>query len=414
MSDNPIRLLVVVNVYRPDLGGGVLFADLCEGLAERGIDVTVKCAYSYYPEWTDKSGHNGLSIRSTKENRVTVERHGIYIPSNPNSLVQRLLYEASFYLSLRRRIPPRDSIDAILVICPLVGSVAYAAAVKRQTGAPLWLNVQDLSAQAAAAGGISGRGLVGGLLVRVQNRLFRKADFWSSISEPMVEVLQHIRGSEGTVDLIPNWLHRSLAKALVATPGDLPAEAEGPVRLLYSGNIGTKQDLIGYCNHLHSTNLDFVLQIHGEGGRAPELRKWIDIAADSRFELSGLTSEADLAQALRDSDYYLITERHGVGNSFIPSKLIPGITSGTPILAVCDANSPLGMEMLEHRLGPRVDWSNLEAGDDLLAPELLVQDTYRMWKSNTVRRSAYFARDNGIERCVEQIHRMSIEYKREK
>ena len=175
MPKTPTRLLVIVNVYRPDLGGGVLFSDLCEGLAEKDFAVTVKCAYSYYPEWDDKSGNNGWRIRSTAENRVNVERHGIYIPGNPNSLLQRLLYEASFYLSLRRRRPESKSFDAILVICPLVGAVAYASAARRKTGAPLWLNVQDLSAQAAASGGISRSGSLTALMIRIQNHLFAKA-----------------------------------------------------------------------------------------------------------------------------------------------------------------------------------------------------------------------------------------------
>lgn len=37
-----IRLLVVVNVFYPDRGGGAaVFSDMCYALAERGIDVTV-------------------------------------------------------------------------------------------------------------------------------------------------------------------------------------------------------------------------------------------------------------------------------------------------------------------------------------------------------------------------------------
>ncbi|MEX0747834.1 MAG: hypothetical protein WD275_07530, partial [Rhodothermales bacterium] len=95
-----VRLLVVVNVFEPDLGGGVLFSDLCYGLAERGFEVTVRCAYPYYPEWRDKSGGNGLRIRTSLKNGVRIERFGLYIPRHPNSLPERLLYESSFYCSL--------------------------------------------------------------------------------------------------------------------------------------------------------------------------------------------------------------------------------------------------------------------------------------------------------------------------
>ncbi len=201
-------MLVVVNVYRPDLGGGVLFADLCQGLCQRGWDVTVRCAYPYYPEWTDKSGQNGLKIRTEDDAGVRVERFGLYIPSNPNSFVQRLVYEASFFLSLARRPVRKGAFDAILVFSPLIGAVAYAGWGAKRTGTPLWLNVQDLSAQAAAAGGIVRHV---SLLEKIQNALFRKADCWSSISPPMIQALASIPGAPEEIHLVPNWMHGSLA-----------------------------------------------------------------------------------------------------------------------------------------------------------------------------------------------------------
>jgi len=406
VAESSIRLLVVVNVYRPDLGGGVLFADLCEGLAERGFQVTVKCAYSYYPEWTDKSGENGWRIRSTIENHVHVERHGLFIPSNPNSLGQRLLYEASFYFSLRRRRPGKASFDAVLVICPLVGAVAYAASVRRKTGAPLWLNVQDLSAQAAAAGGIAGSARFTDLLLSIQNYLFSRADVWSSISEPMVDVLSTVRRTLNPVELVPNWLHESLASQIRAHPKPQHRSGSEIVRLLYSGNIGTKQDLLGFCQYLHSTDLAFHLLIQGDGGRAPDLKRWLGGVLDNRFEFRALSDEEGLARALAEADFYLITERPGVGSSFIPSKLIPGMTSGTPILAVCDPGSPLGLEMAHYHIGERIDWSNLDHVKSVIDIRCILSDNFETWKKNAEQRSSYFSRDEGISRCEYLIRSM--------
>lgn len=407
MDTDPKRILVIVNVYRPDLGGGILFADLCEGLAERGLDVTVKCAYSYYPEWKDKSGQNDRKIRSTIENGVTVERHWIFIPENPNSLLQRLLYEASFYLSLRRRLPARDSFDLVLCFCPLVGSVAYAAAAKRKARAPMWLNIQDLSAQAAAAGGITGHGGIGRLLLRVQNYLFERADVWSSISEPMIETLNRMNTTGIPVRLVPNWLHRSLEKELgKAATQRAKRTVDTPIRLLYSGNIGTKQDLHRMCEFLHSSRLNFLLRIQGDGGRAQDLRSWITATGDSRFEMHALSDEADLARALHEADYYLITEKSGSGNSFIPSKLIPGMASGTPVLAISDAETPLGQYMESYQPGCRFDWTDLESAVDILTNTPLDSETYQTWASNALARSAYFNRESGIDRCMALIDEM--------
>lgn len=407
LSPDSISLLVVVNVVRPDLGGGVLFSDLFEGLAARGIRVTVKCAYSYYPEWRDNSGKNGWNIRHSTENGVRIERHGLFIPRNPNSLCQRLIYEASFYLSLRRHMPDKDDFDAILVFCPLVGAVAYATAVRRRLGVPLWLNVQDLSAQAAAASGIAGNKKAGGLLLRIQNYLFCKADLLSSISASMIETLQAHNLKQIPVRLMPNWLHLSLAGHIESTISGQPVRAvTQPLKLLYSGNIGSKQDLIGVCREFSKTDADFLFRIQGTGARAEEIEEWIRSSGDSRFELHALTDEKGLADALSACDYYVITERTNSGHSFIPSKLIPSLAAATPVLAICDADSPLGFEMEEFCLGPRIDWSDLSGIPALLSEGAGREELYRTWQENCRERSNYYDRESAITRSVDLIVEM--------
>lgn len=386
-----MRILVIVNVFRPDLGGGVLFSDLCDGLAERGHEVTVKCAYSYYPEWTDKSGRNGWAIEDATENRLHVERHGLYIPRNPNSLPQRLVYEASFFFSLARRLPEHGAFDLVLVFCPLVGSVAYGILAARRSRAPLWLNVQDLSAQAAAAGGLAGA--ASGVLAWIQNVLFRCAPVWSTISEPMVRALSGIPGAPATVHLLPNWLHTSLAEHIRLLAHRRTA-CHNPVRLLYSGNTGSKQDLLSFCAYLHSVDWPFEFRIHTDGARAGELRDHIAAWADPRFILAPLTDEAQLAQWLAWCDLYVITERAGAGSSFIPSKLIPALSSGAPILAVCDRGGPLGDEITRHRTGLLRTWAEL--GQQGLSPADFTE--LSAWSANALERSAFYSREEGIDR----------------
>lgn len=397
------RVLVVVNVFRPDLGGGVLFADLCDGLAERGFDVTVRCAYPYYPQWTDVSGHNGWRIRREDDEKLNVERFGIYIPSNPNGFLQRLVYEASFFLSLARRPVRKGEFDAMMVFCPLVGAVAYAGWNARRSNTPLWLNVQDLSAQAAAAGGIGGPTK---LLVRIQNALFRKADVWSTISRPMMEALRRIPDSVKNIELVPNWMHASLAAHLKGASSRDAIPADRPVRLLYSGNIGGKQDLLGFCKWLSSSKASFEMRIQGAGGRAEEVRSWIELAGDDRFSMGELTDEAGLAEKLAWADAYVITEKPGAGSSFVPSKLIPGMTSGAPILAICDAEGPLGQEVAEYDLGFLATWEEADALDRFFSVVRNEPDTFESWSKAAIARGAFYERDRGIDRCVAVLEQL--------
>ncbi len=396
------RLLIIVNVYTPDLGGGILFSDLCTGLAARGFDVEVRCAVSYYPEWTDKANQNGWRIHRYTANGVDVTRHGLFIPSNPSSLVQRLFYEGSFFLSLARRWPKKHRYDMVMVYCPLVGAVAYGGLARWRTGCPLWLNVQDLSADAAAASGISS-GKATRVLAWVQNSLFNRADVWSSISPVMVKRLEELRTRNQPVLYLPNWLHASLRTHIAQQSDKLGRNPSEPLRLFYSGNIGTKQDLLTFCKALHTTDLAFSFRIHGGGGQAQPVGDWVATTGDTRFSFYPLTDEAELARQLHATDFFVITEKAGSGGSFIPSKLIPGVSSQTPILAVCDADSPLGREMETAGIGPRSDWHTLDALFDSLSNVYNNSESYTRWQQRATERARFYEREVLIDRYADAI-----------
>lgn len=402
------RLLLVVNVFAPDRGGGAaVFTDLAYALVERGFDVTVRCAYPYYPEWRDKSGKNGVRVERYEDHGVHVERYGIFIPRDPNSLGQRLLYEGSFFLSLARALRrDRDRFDLTMVFCPLVGAVAYAALRKRLFGGPLWLNVQDLSADAAAASGITkGQTMTSGL-ASVQNALFNEADVWSSISPEMLTRLDQLRTDDQPLLYLPNWLNRSLADEIDALPEKaLPREGE-PVKLLYAGNIGTKQDLLHFCQTLASSDAPFHFRIHGSGGRADAVRQWIEQLGDDRFSFGPFLDEAGFIRAIHESDLFVITEKAGSGGSFIPSKLIPAISTGTPILAVCDREGPLGEEMHRAHLGPHVAWSDLDQVPTLLRTLAASPESARAWQQHALDRSVFYQRERVVDEFERTIHRI--------
>ncbi|MBI2432050.1 MAG: hypothetical protein HYV26_04195 [Candidatus Hydrogenedentes bacterium] len=393
------RLLIIVHVFNPDRGGGgAIFSDLAYGLTERGFDVTVRCAYPYYPEWQDKSGRNGLRIERYEDQGVHVQRYGIYIPRNPNSLLERLIYEASFFISLLRSLPRGKGFDAVMVYCPLVGAVGFAILNKWCYGRPLWLNVQDLSADAAAASGIARGAAVSRVLKAIQSWCFNQAQVWSSISPVMIARLQQIRRGAQPLLYLPNWLNQSLAQEIAALPDKSGRPPAVPVKLLYAGNIGTKQDLLRFCQALRQSSASFAFRIHGDGGQAGAVRAWVESTGDARFTFAGFLEEPALAQALHEADFFVITEKSGSGGSFIPCKTISGLASGTPILAVADAESPLGQEMEMAAPGPCFAWNELEKVPALLAAIHQTPELFQQWQANARARAYFYGRDGVIDR----------------
>src|SRR5437899_1409676 len=276
MTTRRPRVYIVLNVFSPDIAGGAaVYTALCLSLSRVGFDVTVGAPVPFYPEWRDKSGHNGWRVWRYVDGGTAIERYGLFIPRNPNSLVQRLLFEGTFLLSLLRALPRMRRADVILAFCPLAAGVAVAALARRLFSVPLVLNVQDITADAAASAGIARSLLVTRSLQAVERLLFNQADRWTTISPVMVRRLERLRRRGQRIDYVPNWVSMSLAQEIDAARtadggGERPHR---PIRLLYAGNIGRKQNLLALCRALQVSPLDFKFTICGNGAAAGEVEE---------------------------------------------------------------------------------------------------------------------------------------------
>jgi colanic acid biosynthesis glycosyl transferase WcaI len=396
----PLRLLVIPDKYLPDqCGGGAIYTDMCRGLVRRGFDVTVRCPYPFYPEWTDKSGHNGLRVERFTDQGVKVERFGMFIPRNSRSVWQRLSLDATFFASLCRSLLHGERFDAVIAFCPHTGGIAYAALHKLIFGGPLWLSVMDLPADAVTATGMVRCDWLSKLFHRVQRILFNTADVWRSISPVMIARLDGLRRRNQPILFIPDWLHPSIVDELRAHSSKVARPLGQPVRLFYSGNIGSKQGLLDFCKILMKSSAPFCFRIHGGGGGAAEVRDWVASCGDSRFWFGPLVEESGFVQAMHDSDLFVITERPENRAAFYPSKTIPAMASGTPILAISSPESPLGREVRDEGLGPWFSWDDCGTAGELLAALGSRQGQFTQWQQNAIRRGGFFER----ERCLDLI-----------
>jgi len=403
-----MKLLVITNLFYPDRGGGAsVFSDLCFGLAKMGWELDVFTTYPYYPEWRTKVKAKRLRIAFEKIGGVRIWRHGIYVPARPSSLGPRLCYELSFFLSLSRSLWRGGKHGAVMVYCPLFGSVLFAAVRKLFLRERLWLNVQDIPADAASGSGIISSRLFHRAAALVQRLLFNRADIWSTISPGMLDRLAKLRDREQPLHLCRNWLNESLAEHIAKLEPKLGRPVHRPVRLLYAGNIGKKQDLLKCCQCLGKSDLAFDLTIHGDGGEANTVEQWIREQNDSRFSFGRFLEEGPFTAALHRADLFLITEKHGSGASFIPSKLIPCIATGTPVLAVCDCMGPLGTEVRAAGLGLQVDWESLESVGAKLSDLLEDQEQFWRFQANCLKHAGEYTRQFAIPRVARLLQELN-------
>ena len=218
------------------------------------------------------------------------------------------------------------------------------------------LTVQDIPTDAASASGISKSRLFDRCATLLQSFAFNRMNAWSSINQGMVDRLDAMKRSDIPLHFFPNWLTGPLADAVGQINSNDSKSPTGKTQLLYCGNIGKKQGLLDFCKLPQATDCEFDFQIRGEGAAAGEVKTWIKQTADSRFRMSGFLDDDEFIAAIAAADWFVITEKAGAGFSFIPSKMIPCISVGTPILSICDADGPLGQEVKSNGLGLSLNW----------------------------------------------------------
>lgn len=399
------KICCVVNNFDPDTGGGgAVYSDMIYALANRGLQLTVICPVAFYPEFRDKEGRNGLRVHHEHRANLSLHRYGFFIPTAPRSLLQRLAFELSLTLSMLRALPRMRGHDALIVFVPNFAQLIVGALARISFRTPSWLNVQDIMSDAAEMTGHSRHRSLLSVMRALETWLFDRFDVVSSISPKMIERLR-TRTLSPPILFVPNWPDQRLLTALAATPrADERQRADRPLRLLYAGSIGAKQDLLAFCRFVASIKADIIFEIHGSGGAAAEVERFITGRGDRRFSFGPFLPLEQFAARLKKADLYVVTERSGVGGSFFPSKLMSAFAAGVPILAISDRDSPLGIEMREARPGPHVTWQELDQVAALLVNLRPGDCRLTEWSERALKRTGTYDRAVVMDQIVQLLN----------
>jgi len=333
----------------------------------------------------------------------------VWIPRQPKRLWQRLVYEISFFLSLLRSVCYGRRFDVQLVVCPLFGGVLFALLRKLIWREPILLNIQDIPSDAAAAAELTRSASLHRIFKWIESRVFERAEAICTISDAMVVRLKSELPPSSEVHLCPNWLVGPIATRIRDKADDKEKPNGHPLRLLYCGNIGGKQGLLDFCQWIRSTDIPFHFEIRGQGAEFPDLARWDERSGDSRFTVGELLSVDRFVDAIRTADFFVITEKAAAGFAFIPSKLIPSISLGTPILAVCGEQSALGAEVMSHRLGLRYSWNELDKLELILSDIKTNSSGIPEMRDNCQKRSVNYARDQNVTHLENVLRRIGCE-----
>lgn len=346
-----MRIHLISNLFLPDeLAGAALFTDLAEFFRERGHDIRVTTTFSYYPAWRLRPEDEGVSLREERLGGIPVRRVKMHVPERPTGK-SRLLSDLSFLVSLiRRGRHPGWTPDVIVTALPMLSQCLALRFLHFGKSVPKLIVVQDFVVEAALELGILKLPGLAGLLRAVQRWALRSARTLSTISPQMLVKLRNVVGPDRRTLCIPNWIHGSLQRRIDQRASAIATRDR--LRLFYSGNLGIKQGLPDFLADFRTAALageGWHLAIHGGGAERARLVQ--QVAETPGCELGGVLDEDAYLSSLLSCTACLVTQRPGVGANFLPSKLLPALATGTPVLAVCDRQSPLGEEILAGGFG---------------------------------------------------------------
>ncbi len=329
-------VLFVTQYYRPELiGSGPFCADLAEWLAEHGRDVTALTGRPHYPRAEIFPGYEA-GRRSEMVNGVRVERLSSWIPRR-RSAAFRILGEAAFLAhglwALATRRARRH--DVVLSLCPSILSVALAGFATRPGGLHIAIVHDIQSGLAQGLGMVGGTGLIKAMRW-CEKMALNRADLVVVLSRNMARQLRDI-GVTTPIDVVPIWVDT------VSVQPVEPVE-EGPLKILYSGNLGKKQgvgQLLDLAEELQVLRPDIEIILRGSGNQAGALADEIGARGLKNVSLAELLPPDRLAEGLALGHIHLVPQDPEGAEFAVPSKVYNIMAVGRPFVTTARPGSPL-------------------------------------------------------------------------
>lgn len=337
-------VLYSANFAPEPTGIGKYSGEMARWLVAQGHEVRVICAPPYYPNWQLAQGYEAPVWRRESWHGVDVWRAPLWVPANPGGL-KRVLHLLSFALTSfpvalwQAFWRP----DVVVCVAPALVNAPAANLVARLSGARSWLHIQDFEVDVAFNMGLLKGARQRRAVTWLEQRLLRRFDVVSSISERMVEGLRLKGVREERIRHFPNWVnigHIQPLQRASSYRSELGIGADTKV-VLFSGTLGGKQGLsvIPEVARLLAHRSDILFVIGGDGVMKPQLQT--EAAGLDNVRFLPLQPAERLGDWLGLADIHLLPQSPEAEDLVLPSKLAGMLASGRPVIATCRAGTEL-------------------------------------------------------------------------
>lgn len=398
-------IIIGINYYPEDSAIGLYTTEKAEYLVSKGFDVTVITGFPYYPQWEIRQDYKSKKylVKETI-NGVNVFRSKQYVPKDP-TFIKRIIHLTSFTFGNFINLFKVGRQDIVISIIPFTTSALLGWFLKKRYKSKHWVHIQDFEFDAAIDSGLlkGNKKLVINLLQSIEGFVLKKADVVSTISFGMINKLK--TKTETNTYYLTNWIDvKKFSSSTIKTHKYLTSNA---FKILYSGNIGAKQDwefFIDFLNQLKAIdNVEVVLV--GEGAEKDNLLP--KIKEYDFVKHHNLVPYEELPSLLCSADLHILFQKTDVIDTVMPSKILGMMASAKPSLVTGNLKSEVATVFDDSNGGFYFDGKSIE---DLISQIVLLKQNKQMCLELGLSAKAYveekYSKNKVLNKFIDQLKKI--------
>ncbi|MGM0804981.1 MAG: glycosyltransferase family 4 protein [Bacillota bacterium] len=328
-----MKILVVCQYYYPE---PFRITDICEGLVEKGHEVTVLTGLPNYPEGQVLDGYRNGKKRNEVLNGVKVIRS--FEIGRGNNKFKLFINYFSFVISgSLKAFYMNEKFDVVFVnqLSPVMMAIP-AIVYQKKHKKKLLLYCLDLWPDSLAAGGISERSVIYKLFMKISQWIYNSADSIAVTSSMFEEYFRNTLGVyKKEIHHLPQYAEDLFTESIEVAKND-------NYNFVFAGNIGDMQSvetIVKAANELREqSNITF--HIVGDGSKLEECKYLSRKLELDNIIFYGRKPVSEMPYYYGLADAMLITLKNNKAISYtLPGKVQSYMAAGKPIIGAINGET---------------------------------------------------------------------------
>lgn len=401
-------IIIGINYYPEDSAIGLYSTEKAEFLVRQGFDVTVITGFPYYPQWEIREDYKSKGYLVKENiNGVKIYRSKQYVPKDP-TFTKRIIHLTSFTFGNFINLFKVGKPDIVISIIPFTSSSLLGWFLKKRYKAKHWVHIQDFEFDAAIDSGLltGNKKFVIKSLQRIEKFVLNKADIVSTISYGMINKLK--TKTDTNTYYLTNWIDvKKFSSTVIKTHKYLTSNA---FKILYSGNIGAKQDWLFFIEFLNKLkgidNVEVI--VVGEGAEKDNLLQRIKNYTFVKHH--NLVPYNELPSLLFGADLHILFQKTDVIDTVMPSKILGMMASAKPSIVTGNLKSEVATVFEDSNGGFYFGSNSIE---DIINQIILLKENKKLCLELGQNAKAYveekYSKDKVLNKFINQLNNLCYE-----